>query len=104
MPDGKKTLLENEYSLMSSDGFEEGEQSNDDFIAVYEYKEGNQEENKKYLNIKFNQYSEQAWDDKGNKIEDLKVLSKKGAAKMSKDVLTSWKKDLDEEAVDSYIQ
>ena len=71
-------------------------------MSIYSHDNNNPEDDKRYLQMLFNKYSEQAWDEKGQKIENLKVLSKKGATKMSRDVLASWNK-LNKEEIDSYI-
>ena len=55
------------------------------------------------MQVLFAKYSEQAWDSKGQMIKDTKVLSKKGALKLSKDILNTWKNLTDEEN-ESYIQ
>ena len=57
MPDGKKTVIEDEYSLMSDD-FANDEVGSDDFIAVYNHEEGNKDDDARYLKITFGKYSE----------------------------------------------
>jgi len=62
---------------------------NDDetFLLGYNHELQNQEDDNRYLKVKFNKLAEQAWDVKGNMIKDQKSLSKIGAKKYAHDIL-----------------
>ena len=64
MPTGAKTLIQNEYSEMA-DQLADGDYDADNFLAIYNHESGNQEDDVRYLQMLFNKYSEQAWDEKG---------------------------------------
>ena len=79
-----------------------GDYSQDSFLAIYNHASASEEDNKKYLKLVFNKFAEQAWDQSGHPIENVKVLTKKNLIRFSEDVLANWKK-LTPEENDSYI-
>ena len=72
------------------------------FLLAYSHAANNKEEDQRYLQIMFRKYAEQAWDQKGHKLEGQMNLTKKGARKLAHEVLQNWK-GLTNEENDSYI-
>ena len=72
-------------------------------MEVYNHNLATKDEDNLYLKFKFNQYAEQAWSQKGEPIQGMKVLSEKNCVKFAQDVLAKWKK-LTKEENDSYIE
>ena len=80
-----------------------GELGSDTFMAVYNHASATDEDNERYLHTLFNKMGEQAWDEKGNKLDGVKVLTPKETKKFAMQVLADWKR-LTPEENDSYIE
>ena len=73
------------------------------FTMAYSHQAGDKEEDKKFLQIKFNKFAEQSWDEKGNKIPGKVTLTKNKAKKFAGEVLENWL-NLSAEENESYLQ
>lgn len=66
--DVQDTLINNNVGDVSFSDFveemQEGSTDDDTFLAMYNHK-STPDDDERYVKIKFNKYSEQAWDDKG---------------------------------------
>ena len=71
-------------------------------MAIYNHDGASEEENDRFLKTIFNRNAEQAWDEKGTKLEGIKVLTKKESIKFAQEILSNWKK-LSPEENESYI-
>ena len=80
-----------------------GELGSDSFMAIYNHDSATDEDNERYLRTLFNRLGEQAWDEKGNKIDGVKVLTPKETKKFAMQVLANWKR-LTPEENESYIE